>query len=328
LLDTLLIFTESKGIRILGEIMKQRIDIEWSKEKLDPFLKEKYGYEVWDFEFFFINLFHFYDVAKEPLREHQFMEKRINRLKNIKRRIIELLDDFLIEINFYENDKLISKKNNIWTPQSKENCIIKNFEIGTLLSVIDTLIQTFKELDSRLYDESVSIRCKETLRKLRKVLSKENFIIKDPEIGTLLSEIDRLFQINIKPQALLILTLSYVMQAGKKVDWINMKILLNWFSIKFDEIGILDFFGMEKCKVPSVNILRFTRNKYKNTKYNYYARRLFAITFENAKEYWQDEIPKPLNKLYEHLKISKNFEERKKFLDFWLGVNLTIKLKN
>ena len=226
---------------------------------------QKYGYGFWDFEFFFVYLFLFYYADKEPLREQQFMEKRIIRLKNIKRKIIELLDDFLIEINFYKYDELISKKNNIWTPQNKENFIIKNFEIGALFSVIDELIQTFKELDSRWHDDSSRIHSKEALCKLRKVLSKENFIIKNPEIAILLSDIDRLIQINIKPKALLILTLSYVMQTGKKVDWINMKILMNWFSIKFDEIGILDFFGMEKCKAPSANILRSTSNKYKNT---------------------------------------------------------------
>jgi len=267
--------------------MKQRIEINFTEKELDSFLKKKYGYAVWDFEYFFVNLFLLY-YFKEPVKVHQFIEKRINRLKNIKRRIIELLDDFLIEINFYKFYKLISGENNIWTPQNKENFIIKKFELCTFFSVIDSAIQIIKELDSRWYNG------KELL-------------------------------LNIKPKTLVILTLSYVMQTGKKVDWINMKNLINWFSIKFDEIGILDFFGMEKCKAPSADILRFTRNKYKNTKYNIYAKYLFAYTLATAKEYERDEIPRPLNELYERLKISKNFEETKKFLDFWLGVNLTIK---
>lgn len=268
--------------------MKQRIEEKFTDEELDSFLMKKYKYGIWDFENFFVTIFLIYH-EKFTKKMHKFFDKRIDRLEKIKKRLVKIVDVFLIEINFYELDKMISEKPKIWNPQNKENFIIKKFELRRFFSAIDRLVLVLKNMKSRWYEEY------ETLPK-------------------------------IKPITLIILTLSYVMKAGKKIDWINMEKLLNLFSIKFDKAGIFDFLELEKWNAYSDETLRSIRNRYKNTKYDILAKYFFAFTFATARKFYEEKTPQPLTELKEEIEESFDHELKKKACDFWLGINIKTKL--
>ena len=286
-----------KRVRILAKIMKQRIDIKGSKEKLDSFLKEKYGYGIWEFEFS-LAYTHGLFSEKEDQEIHKFIEKRVQKLESIKRKIIELLDDFLIEINFYDlNNKLNFTKTTKWTPQKRANFIIKNYKLSQFSSVIDGQIKKYKDRRSLLNEEPPLVP----------------FTV---------------HPIYLKPINLVVLIWSYAMKKGKKTDWINMENLFNWFSKNLDEVNILDFFGLEKCNAPSSETLRLTRNKYKYTKYNILAIFIFRLFFKEkrVKDEGKEKFPKPLIETEEFLKGSyKGIKNKQLFLDvlmisYWLIV--------
>ena len=249
-------FYEIKGIRILGEIMKQRIDIKWSKEKLDSFLKEKYGYGIWEFE---LSLYQTYVMYSHGLRiRYDILEgKRIRQLRNLKRRILELIDKYLSDINFYKYSLKGTLPKNLtgiskWTSENREKFIRKKFKIEQLFFIVDELIE------HQIMFEALS------------------------EMDALLWGVE--WPMRLKPPNFLILIWSSAMKKGKKPDWINMENLLNWFSKNLDEVNILDFFGLEKCNAPSSETLRLTRNKYKSSKYDKLASSIYMNNFKNVKE--------------------------------------------
>lgn len=267
--------------------MKQEIKINFSEEELDSFLKERYGYGIWEFEFSLVHTYGLFSEKKDQ-KIHQFIEKRIQQLESIKRKIIELLDDFLIEINFYNlNNKLNFTKTTKWIPQKRTNFIIENYKLSQFFSVIDGQIKRYKNR--------------------RFILNEEPPIFPFP-----------VHPIYLKPINLVLLTWSYAMKRGKKTDWINMENLLNWFSKKLDEVDILDFFGLEKCNAPSSETLRLTRNKYRYTKYNLLAIFVFSLFFKKkrVKDEGKEKFPNPLNELDEFLKGSyKSIKGRQEFID-------------
>jgi len=105
----------------------------------------------------------------------------------------------------------------------------------------------------------------------------------------------------LKPLNLVVLTWSYVMKTGKKVDWINMENLINWFSRNIGQTKVLDFYAIRKCDSPPSEILRFTRNKYKNTLNDSWAKNIFISSFDPPFEASLDEciekFPNPLEGL-------------------------------
>jgi len=246
--------------------MKQRIESNFTEEELDSFLKKRYGYGIWEFEF---NLAYIYGIYQERKKQkvYKFIEERIQRLENIKSKIIVTLDDFLNEIKFYElSNEFIFKSKIKWTPQNRTDFIIKHYKLNQFFSVINKQIDRLKGRKSYMENES-------------------------PEIPTQILE-----PIYLKPLNLVILIWSYAMRRGSKIDWVNMQNLLNWFSKKLDEKGILDFFGFEIYNAPSTEILRLTRNKYRNTKYGIYAKLDFVLFFNVRKDEGKRRFPKPLDK--------------------------------
>lgn len=246
--------------------MKQKIDIKWSKEKLDCFLKEKYGYGIWEFE---LSLYKTYIMYYHGLRikEYILQDKRIRQLRNLKRRILELIDNYLSDINFYKYSLKGTLPKNLtgiskWTSENREKFIIKNFKIEQLFSIVDELIE------HQIMFEAIS------------------------EMDALLWGVE--WPMRLKPPNFLILIWSSAMKKGKKPDWINMENLLNWFSKNLDEVNILDFFGLEKCNAPSSETLRLTRNKYKSSKYDKLANYTYINTFKNVKEE-KKKYPKYIN---------------------------------
>lgn len=281
-----------KRVRILAKIMKKRIDIEWSKEKLDSFLKEEYGYGIWEFEFI-LAFTHGLFSEKEDQEIQKFIEKRVQELESIKSKIIELLDDFLIEINFYDlNNKLNWTKTTKWIPQKRANFIIKNYKLSQFFSVIDGQIKKYKDRRSQM--------------------NEEHPLVPYP-----------IHPIYLKPINLVVLTWSYAMKKGKKTDWINMENLLNWFSKNLDEVNILDFFGLEKCNAPSSETLRLTRNKYRCTRYDILAIINLILFFKEkrVKNEGKEKFPKPLIETEEFLKGSyKGIKNKQAFLDVYCSI--------
>lgn len=266
--------------------MKQEIKNNFTEEELDLFLKNRYGYGIWEFEFSLAHVYDLYNEKKEK-KIFQFIERRVQQLENIERKIIELLDDFLIEINFYKlNNMLDLTRNAKWTQQRRTDFIIKHYKLSQFFSVIDGQIKIYKNRKSLMEDESL------------------------PLVPF------QIHPIYLKPLNLLVLIWSYAMKRGKKVDWVNMKNLLNWFSKKLDELDMLDFFGLEKHNAPSNETLRLSRNKYKKTKYDFIAKLTFHIFFQKAKEEGKERFPKPLDELDELLKSPyRDLENHKLFID-------------
>lgn len=249
--------------------MNQEIDVRWDKEKLNSFLKQTYGYGIWEFE---LSLYQIYIMYFHGLgvRAQGLVEKRIKQLENIKRKILELMDKFLTDINFYRNSlKAMHAKNltgiSKWTTENREKFIIKNFKIEQLFSIINKQIQhqmTFEamsEIDGSVWGVESPMR--------------------------------------LKPLNFLVLVWSYAMKKGKKVDWINMENLLKWFSKKAKNPALSSFFEFDKGERYPPEILRLSRNKYKNSKYDKLAHYIYKSLFKDAKEELRKEYPEIINRL-------------------------------
>ena len=257
--------------------MKQLIDSDFTKEELDSFLKKRYGYGIWEFEFSIANIILFYSEKKLP-KFRQFIEDRIKRLENAKRMIIELLDDFLSDVNFYKLNKDIKLTEiTSWTPKNRYDFIIRGYQLTDFFSIIDNQISLYQN------------------REVFGAWEKKGN-------STYFSSVLRVFPPRLKPLNLLLLIWSYAMKRGKKVDWINMENLLNWFSKRLNEIEALEFIGMEENEAPFTEILRLTRNKYKKSNYDIFAMVQFDLFFNIKKDEGKEKFPKPLDDLDQFLK--------------------------
>lgn len=272
--------------------MKQLIDSDFTKEELDSFLKKRYGYGIWEFEFSIANIIMFYSEKNLP-KFSQFIENRIKRLENMKNKVIELLDDFLSDVNFYKLNKDIRLTEiTSWTPKNRYDFIIKGYQLSDFFSIIDNQISLYQSREVSGAWEKFG-----------------NSTIFPPEL--------RVFPPRLKPLNLLLLIWSYAMKRGKKVDWINMENLLNWFSKTLNEIEALEFIGMEENEAPFTEILRLTRNKYKKSKYDIFAKVQFDLFFNIKKDEGKERYPKPLDDLDQFLKWEyKDIESMKHFCDF------------
>lgn len=247
--------------------MKQRIDIKGSKEKLDSFLKKKYGYGIWEFE---LSLYQTYIMYFHGLRirYHILEEKRIRQLRNLKRKILELIDKYLSDINFYKYSLKGTLPKNLtgiskWTSENRDKFIIKNFKIEQLFSIIDL------QIEHQIAFESIA------------------------EIDASLWGIES--PMRLKPSNFLILIWSYAMKERNKVDWINMEKLLSWFSNNVKETDLSNFFDFDKGDSYQPETLRLSRNKYKSSKYDKLANYIYINTFKNVKEEFKKKYPGFIN---------------------------------
>ena len=236
--------------------MKQRIDIKWSKEKLDSFLKEKYGYGIWEFE---LSLYQTYVMYSHGLRiRYDILEgKRIRQLRNLKRKILELIDKYLSDINFYKYSLKGTLPKNLtgvskWTKENREKFIIKKFKIEQLFSIIDL------QIEHQIGFAAIA------------------------EIDALLWGVE--WPIRLKPLNFVLLIWSYTMKRRKNVDWINMGELLSWFSNNVKERNLSNFFDFDKGDSYLPGKLRLSKNKYKSSKYDKLASSIYMNNFKNVKE--------------------------------------------
>jgi hypothetical protein len=247
--------------------MKQRIEISFTREELNSFLNRRYGYGIWEFE---LSLYQTYIMYYHGLRlrAYIFETERISKLKGIKRKILELIDNYLSDINFYKYSSkgtLYKKVTGIskWTTEKRAKFIIKNFKIEQLFSIIDELIEhqiaymAASEFDASLMGVESPMR--------------------------------------LKPLNFLVLIWSYAMKERNRVDWINMEQLLLWFSKEFENTDLSYFFDFKKKDSYPPEKLRLSRNKYRNSKYDELANYIFINFFKNAKKKFKKEYPKIIN---------------------------------
>jgi len=208
----------------------------------------------------------------------------MNQLENIKKKVIELLDDFSTELNLYNlyND-LKSSKTTKWTPSERTKFLLKIYRLDPLISAINKIIKKYKEHLSRMKKEA----------------------LKSTQI-----------RFKIKPLNFAVLIWNYAMKIGEKVDWINMENLLNWFSEKLNRKGLLDYFEFKLYEAPMAETLRLTRNKYKKTKYEHLSKTVYNNLFKKESNLLKEKFPKPLDELNEYIKWEdKNLEHIKKLAD-------------
>lgn len=250
--------------------MKQIIETSFTRNEVDSFLKKRYGFGIWEFDHSLVYIYSLYFEKKEKKVFH-FIEKRIRKLEDIKRKIIELIDDFSADMNLYKlHNEFESTRIIKWTPKERYKFIAEKYKLSSFYSVINRLIKKYKEHGSYLKKDGTS-----------KIIN---------------------FRVYLKPINLAVLIWSHAMKRGKKVDWINMENLLNWFTKKLNEMGMLSFYEFNNGCAPLFETLRMTWNKYKNTKYDSLSKSIFLTFFKIAKDEGKEKFPKPLNELDEYLK--------------------------
>jgi len=249
--------------------MPQKINIDSTREELDSLLKEKYGYGIWEFELSLVQTYITYFYGKGKKIEN-IANERIRQLYDLKDKLLILIDNFLSNIDFYKNSIRIKSIKDMtgvstWTTENRKTFIKNNYRFTDLFIIIDRQIRYYQALDFKFEIESSLWGVESLLR--------------------------------LKPTNFLILIWSYAMKRGTQVDWINMERLLNWYSNKVYEKALSEFYNFDKeCTYPP-EILRLTRNKYKDSIYDELAEYLFRNFFKGAKEEIKNEYPKIVTNL-------------------------------
>lgn len=268
--------------------MKNRIDVNWSKEELDHFLNDNYGYGLWEFENSFAIIFTLFAKNVE-IKLIRYIEDRIKQLEAQKEKTIVSLDDFLEKANFYKLKKEYGQtKTQRWTPESRRKFIIENYKLNPFFSIIDEQIETIRN-------------------------HREDLLNRDPDLAR---SHNRMNPINF-----LALVFSHSMKRGDQVDWINMEILFNWFSKLLKERNLLDFFGNKDGSSPSHTALRLTGIKYKDKRHGINAKMHFNFFFRIMKDEIKQNFPKPMEDIDKQIRLRVgDFDYGKIFIDVSLWV--------
>lgn len=226
----------------------KRINIDSSKEDIDTFLNINYGYGYWNFADSLFTVYLLYK-SKDYETTRRLVDKRIERLEELKKKIVEIVDNFLIDIDFYrysKNHKSLSGRSFKWTLNNKKGFIINRFRLKSFLSKIDNLIDQYKRDTSFFPSEYEKTR--------------------------------------IKPINLVILIWSHALKKGGRVDWINMEKLIQWFLKILEEILVLDIYGVENKNIFSPERMRFINNRYKGTTCEDIGFSIFLDSFKNEEQ--------------------------------------------
>lgn len=265
--------------------MKNRGNENWTREEWDKFLIKNYGYGIWEFENLFFLVFSLFDEKiDKKIIDH--IKLRISQLERIKERTLESLDDLLRKSNFYKlNKEFQLTRIKKWTPEIRRKYLRKHFKLNPFFTVIDAKIEALKSKHEQMNNQGAKLT---------------------------------LFPVKVKPLNFLVIVLSHAMKRGQKVDWINMEILLNWFSRFLKKMDLLDFFGYKQGLSPSPEILRLTRNKYQKRKtYNFQTKMFFDLFFNIKKEEGKQKIPEPWDEFEDYIKWDyRDLEASKRFIDF------------
>jgi hypothetical protein len=179
--------------------MIKNISVKSSQKEIDEFLKERYGYGIWNFIYCMYWVATLYNLDKSR-EEINLLKDKANKLESAKVRLVENIDQFLIDTDIWKGIKRGYPEQEIkWTPKNREKFITKNFNLSRFFKIIDDRIE---KINQRI--KFLEIYSKFSAKKLR-----------------------------ITPRNFVILIWSHVMVKSEKegdIDFKNISVLLNWFS--------------------------------------------------------------------------------------------------
>lgn len=241
--------------------MKKIIKLYFKEDEVDSFLKNKFGYGIWEFELSILQTYMTF-FLRDGLKVGRIADKRAKQIEKMKEKIIETIDDFLTEIDAYKYLKKyyypqlgISK----WTPKLKKSFIAERYYLYPAFHIMDSQINKYLNIDASLEIHAVNM-------------------------GT-----DSI--IYIKPINFLVLIWSHALKQRKNIDWINMNNLMHWFSKRIKEKALVEFLGFREEWDQTAETLRSARNKYKHSEYNEKALHIYSNFFEKADEEYKKKYP-------------------------------------
>lgn len=229
----------------------EKINIDFSKNELNKFLIGRYGYGYWSFADSLNTIHSIYKLSDVHSLDKLYRD-RIAYLEIINQKIIEIIDKFLIDIEFYKNSKFHRNselQNFIWTPNNKKAFILDRFFLKDFSMLINELKRNYEE--KSLFYTSIKTE--------------------SPKIY-------------LKPINFIIVTWSYAFKRKGRVEWINMELLLKWFLKAFGKLDILDVFQLDDRKIAYPERMRFIFNKYKETEHGKVAYSIFVDSFLKEEE--------------------------------------------
>lgn len=242
--------------------MKKKINPDGPDAELDAFLKEEYEHGINEFILSVFYSYILYSYSKGiPVQAR--CSKRIREITELENRIISLLDRHLDHICFYKNSikrPEFSKETGIleWTTDKKEAFIKKYFKLENLLKIFEVQKDLYVRNNAEL------------------------------EINAAVHGVEQI--LHLKPINLLILTWANVMKKGTSISWINMSLLMVWFSKNIRNKIVWDTFSLDAPAQYDSETLRLIHNKYKNSKYQQIADYNYKIIFQMDE--WKKKYPK------------------------------------
>jgi len=260
-----------------------------NKKEMNTFLIKTFGVGIAeiDLTLYFVYAIYFHSKS---YKVQQGCEKRINQINKIKAKVIDLIDFFLAKSDFYQTSKKSTKAREIirvsvWTPENKKNFIINQYKLGEFFRILDAQIDNYTRL-------MASLEISSTIRGVEEI-------------------------IHIKPINFLLLIWSLLIKKRGKVAWKSIESLLVWLSKNFKDNVLYEFYELSTVDRRYAEIMRLTRNKYKNSKYSRMAREIYDM-FGNKRIYKETDYPKIIRGLKEYYQTEKQFrvESWQKFNDF------------
>jgi len=262
-------FKKARSKRASPKKKIKDISINSSHRDVDEFLKERYGYGIWNF------IYSLYWVAAlyklHDLRgEIALLKAKVYKLKSAKTRLIENIDQFLIDTDIWDGiTKGYPDLNIKWKPSKREKFIARGFNINQFYKIVDDRIE---KINRRI--KFLEIYSRIPAKKLR-----------------------------ILPRNLIILIWSQIMvEEGneEKIDFENIGVLLNWFSLNKNWAG---FFKSTKLVSPKTPELAY--NKYikfaKDEEYHNISLYLYVTCFPDIAEPLTQIFPDPYDLVKEEI---------------------------
>ena len=257
-------FEKPKSKRAFKNSKLTVIDINSTDKEIDEFLKEKYGYGLWEFSHSLYTIVHLYGL-RDLKKEIKTLQEKINKYTSAKRKLIENIDQFLIDTDIWKVMKKIHPDENIkWTTNHRKKFIMKHFSLNPYFDTVNELIESIKRRIKYL-----------------EIVGYKGIILR------------------IEPRNLIILVWSFAMKKGEKeedIDFKNIQILLNLFS---ERKGWRNYF--KKTELISEKTPELTHNKYikyaKDKKYKDFAFLIYFLCFEDITEELKRIFPDPLEHL-------------------------------
>lgn len=251
----------------------KEISINSSTIEVDEFLKERYEYGIWHFIYslyWVAALYKLYDLRGEIA----LLKDKVHKIRSAKTRLIENIDQFLIDTDIWKGIKKGYPDLNIRRTRDKiEKFIASNFHLDRFFKIVDDRIE---KINRRI--KFFEIYSRIPAKKLR-----------------------------ITPRNLIILVWSHVTQEGKKEDNIefkNISVLLNWFSLNKNWAGMFKSTKLVSQKTPEL-----TYNKYikfaKDNEYNSLSSCLFIDCFPDIAEPLIGMFPNPFDLVKHELEGKK-----------------------